>query len=149
MTGPKWLRSDLQDATRYSPTAMCLQPDPVPLCYSASQALANKLLFEGSNGIVYPSARRHSGTCVACFRPALVFHLRRCHKYLLKMEAGTDTVESQVQPAEGSEGEKRKTNFGATAPAVEAAQSRPNCCTHSTSIVAVQDSPISVLNIAW
>ena len=77
----------------------CLQPDPVPLCYSASQALANKLLFEGSSGIVYPSVRRHSGTCVACFRPALVFHPRRGHKYLLKMEAGTDTVESEVQPA--------------------------------------------------
>jgi RES domain len=77
----------------------CLQPEPVPLCYSASQALANKLLFEGSNGIVYPSVRRHSGTCVACFRPALVFHPRCGHKYLLKVEAGTDTVESEVQPA--------------------------------------------------
>jgi hypothetical protein len=75
----------------------CLQPDPVPLCYAASQALANKLLFEGSNGIVYPSVRRHSGTRVMCFRPALVFHPRCGHQYLLKMEAGTDTVESEVR----------------------------------------------------
>ena len=77
----------------------CLRPDPVPLCYRASQALANKLLFEGSNGIVYPSVRRNSGTCVACFRPALVFHPRRGHKYLLKVEVGTVTVESEVRPA--------------------------------------------------
>jgi hypothetical protein len=74
----------------------CLKPDPVPQCYSASQALANKLLFEGSNGIVYPSVRRHSGTCIACFRPALVFHPRRGHKYRLNVEAGTDAVESEV-----------------------------------------------------
>jgi len=76
----------------------CLQPDPVPQCYSASQAHANKLLFEGSNGIVYPSVRQHSGTCIACFRPALVFHPRRGQKYRLSVEAGSDTVESEVPP---------------------------------------------------
>lgn len=74
----------------------CLQPGPVPQCYSESQALANKLLFEGSNGVVYPSVRRHAGTCIACFRPALVFHPRRGRKYRLRVEAGTDTVESEV-----------------------------------------------------
>lgn len=74
----------------------CLQPEPVPQCYSASQALANKLLFEGSNGIVYPSARRYSGTCIACFRPALVFHPRRGQKYRLNIDAATDGVESEV-----------------------------------------------------
>jgi hypothetical protein len=73
-----------------------LQSDPVPQCYGSSQALANKLLFEGANGIVYPSVRRPSGTCIACFRPALIFHPRRGRKYRLSVEAGTDTVESQV-----------------------------------------------------
>ena len=77
----------------------CLQPDPIPQCYSASQALANRLLFEGSNGIVYSSVRRDSGTCIACFRPALVFHPRRGQKYRIKIDAGTDTVESDVLPA--------------------------------------------------
>jgi len=77
----------------------CLQSDPVPQCYSASQALANKLLFEGSNGIVYPSVRQHSGTCIACFRPALVFHPRRSQKYRLSVESGTDAVESEVLSA--------------------------------------------------
>jgi RES domain len=74
----------------------CLQPDPIPQCYGASQVLANKLLFEGSNGIVYPSVRRQSGTCIACFRPALVFHPRRGQKYRLSVEGGTDRVESEA-----------------------------------------------------
>jgi len=74
----------------------CLQPDPVPQCYGSSQALANKLLFEGALGIVYSSVRRPSGTCIACFRPALVFHPRRGRKYRLTVEAGADTVESQA-----------------------------------------------------
>jgi hypothetical protein len=67
--------------------ASCLQPDPVPQCYAASQALASGLLLEGSNGIVYPSVRKHGGTCVACFRPAMVFHPRRGGRYRLKLSA--------------------------------------------------------------
>lgn len=65
----------------------CLKPEPVPRCYQASQALARKLLFKGSNGIVYPSVRRSSGTCIACFRPALVFHPRRGQRYLIGVDA--------------------------------------------------------------
>lgn len=72
----------------------CLQPDPVPQCYAPSQALANGLLFQGSLGIVYPSVRRPSGTCIACFRPALVSHPRRDQKYRLTVEAGVDAVET-------------------------------------------------------
>lgn len=74
----------------------CLKPNPVPQCYADSQALANKLLFEGSNGMVYPSVRRRSGTCIACFRPALVFHPRRGRKYRLSVAAGVEAVESEV-----------------------------------------------------
>lgn len=74
----------------------CLQAGPVPQCYSSSQALATKLLFEGSNGIVYPSVRRPSGSCIACFRPALVYRPRRGNKLRLKVEVGTDTVDSEV-----------------------------------------------------
>jgi len=74
----------------------CLQSEPVPQCYGASQALANKLLFEGSHGIVYPSVRRNSGMCVACFRPALVFHPRRGRKYQLVVEAGKESIASAV-----------------------------------------------------
>jgi hypothetical protein len=74
----------------------CLQPDPVPQCYGASQSLANKLLFEGANGIVYPSVRRAGGTCIACFRPALVFHPRRGPQYRLTVEAERDAVEYEA-----------------------------------------------------
>jgi hypothetical protein len=75
-----------------------LQPDPVPQCCSTPQSLANKLLFEGSNGIVYPAVRRPSGTCIACFRPGLVFHPRRGQKYRFKVEVGTDTIGTEALP---------------------------------------------------
>jgi hypothetical protein len=48
-----------------------------PASYASSQALARKLLRAGSPGIVYPSVRHHGGTCLACFRPALVVHVRK------------------------------------------------------------------------
>jgi len=51
----------------------CLDPDS----YLASQDLAQRLLEEGSLGIVYPSVREPSGTCLACFRPALVTNVRK------------------------------------------------------------------------
>jgi hypothetical protein len=70
----------------------CLQPRPIPQCYGASQALANALLYAGSNGIVYPSVRHSSGTCIACFRPALVFHPRRAHEFRITLGAGTDAI---------------------------------------------------------
>jgi hypothetical protein len=71
---------------------ICLQPDPIPQCYRVPQELANKLLFEGSNGIVYPSVRRPAGTCVVCFRPALVFHPRRGEEYRISVDAATDAA---------------------------------------------------------
>lgn len=51
----------------------CLDPDS----YVASQRLAAELLAAGSLGVVYPSVRRPKGTCVACFRPALVGNVRQ------------------------------------------------------------------------
>ncbi len=45
--------------------------------YKASQRLAAQLLEQGSPGIVYPSVRHKGGTCVACFRPALVSNVRK------------------------------------------------------------------------
>ena len=47
-----------------------------PKSYLASQALADALLEAGALGVVYPSVRRDGGTCLACFRPALVTHVR-------------------------------------------------------------------------
>ncbi len=52
-----------------------------PASYLDSQALAETLLEQGSSGIVYPSVRREGGTCLACFRPALVGNVRRGARY--------------------------------------------------------------------
>jgi RES domain-containing protein len=51
----------------------CLDPDS----YSKSRQLATRLLEQGSAGIVYPSVRHKAGTCIACFRPALVNNVRK------------------------------------------------------------------------
>jgi hypothetical protein len=51
----------------------CLDPNS----YVASQLLAAELLAQGSSGIAYPSVRHDGGEAVACFRPAIVAHVRR------------------------------------------------------------------------
>jgi RES domain-containing protein len=70
----------------------CLKSEPVPACYAPSQALASSLLNARSVGIVYPSVRNRGGTCIACFRPALVFHPRRGHAYLIRVQADNDRL---------------------------------------------------------
>ena len=50
----------------------CLSPDS----YVASQGLADQLLKAESLGVIYPSVRYPKGTCLACFRPAVVAHVR-------------------------------------------------------------------------
>ena len=57
--------------------AACLDPDS----YVASQELAQRLLDRGSLGVVYPSVRRPGGTCLACFRPALVGYVRKAARF--------------------------------------------------------------------
>lgn len=56
----------------------CLAPDS----YRASQRLAADLLRRGSAGIVFPSVRHKAGTCIACFRPALVGNVRQGEKII-------------------------------------------------------------------
>lgn len=62
----------------------CLAPDS----YVASQAMAEALLHEGSLGVVYPSVRRAGGTCLACFRPALVTNVRRGRRWRFTWKDG-------------------------------------------------------------
>jgi hypothetical protein len=52
-----------------------------PASYVASQKLGLQLLQLGSAGIVYPSVRRESGTCIGCFRPVLVTNVRKGKSY--------------------------------------------------------------------
>lgn len=54
-----------------------------PASYIASQTLSSQLLDAGSMGIIYPSVRRPEGTCLACFRPALVGNVRKGQVYRL------------------------------------------------------------------
>lgn len=61
---------DLRGDARYSD---CLNPNS----YGSSQKLATELLASGSAGIIYPSVRRPDGTCLVCFRPALVTNVRQ------------------------------------------------------------------------
>ncbi len=65
---------DLRDAPAFKD---CLDPKS----YVKSQALAERLLEAGSLGVVYPSVRRSGGTCLACFRPALVMNVRKGATY--------------------------------------------------------------------
>jgi RES domain-containing protein len=76
--------------------ADCLQPEPVPQCYIPSQLLAKQLLSQKSNGILYPSVRHRSGTCLACFRPALVYQPRRAHRYEIRLKAAWHGYETKV-----------------------------------------------------
>lgn len=74
--------AELHDIRDEAAFADCLAPDS----YLASQDLARALLDAGSLGIVYPSVRRREGTCIACFRPALVMNVRKAATYLFRWE---------------------------------------------------------------
>jgi hypothetical protein len=66
-------RGDFHDIRADAAYRDCVDPGS----HAASQQLATELLSAGSAGIVYPSARRAKGTCLACFRPALVTNVRK------------------------------------------------------------------------
>lgn len=75
----------------------CLDPES----YVASQAFAERLLGQGSLGMVYPSVRYPGGTCVACFRPAIVANVRRSATYRLTWSGGPEPRVSVERPASG------------------------------------------------
>jgi hypothetical protein len=74
----------------------CLQPGPIPGCYGAPQMLAQTLLFAGALGIVYRSVRHPAGTCLACFRPALVSYPRRGARYRITLDIESDAVATEL-----------------------------------------------------
>jgi hypothetical protein len=76
---------ELRNDRRFTP---CLNPNS----YVASQGLADQLLKAESLGVVYPSVRYSEGTCLACFRPAVVAHVRTGAHYQF-------TWSGQPQPA--------------------------------------------------
>ena len=67
-----------------------------PGSYVASQELAHRLLIRaGSLGVIYPSVRRKGGTCLGCFRPALVMNVRKSTSYRFSWK-GTPTPEIEA-----------------------------------------------------
>lgn len=68
---------EFHDLRKAKTFAHCLSPTS----YVESQKLAQNLLVSGSLGIVYPSVRHRTGTCIACFRPALVTNVRKTESY--------------------------------------------------------------------
>jgi hypothetical protein len=74
---------DLREDVRFK---SCL----APASYMASQDLAQQLLDSGSLGMVYPSVRRKDGTCIACFRPALVMNVRKGRTYRCVWTGGAE-----------------------------------------------------------
>lgn len=77
-----------------------LKRGPIPQCYRESQQLAVELMECGSNGIVYPSVRRVGGACVVCFRPALVYHVRRTARLELRLKATNSLSSVRVREVE-------------------------------------------------
>jgi RES domain-containing protein len=73
---------DIRDDQRFR---KCLDPSS----YAASQRLTAQLLVAGSHGIVYPSVRHNGGTCLACFRPALVNNVRKAGSISITFESAS------------------------------------------------------------
>jgi RES domain-containing protein len=82
---------DIRDLPAF---AGCLDP----ASYVESQQLAERLLGSGSTGIIYPSVRHPGGTCLACFRPALVGNVRKGAAYRLTWQ-GDPTPAVDAMPA--------------------------------------------------
>ncbi len=74
-----------------------LKPEPIPECYAEPQLLAAELLSQQSNGIIYPSVRRKGRSCIACFRPALVYHVRQDARLEFRLRAGRKFGLDQVR----------------------------------------------------
>jgi hypothetical protein len=68
---------EFHDLRNNSAFAVYLDPDS----YVQSQTLTERLLATGSHGTLYPSVRYAGGTCLACFRPAMVANVRTGLKY--------------------------------------------------------------------
>jgi len=77
-----------------------LEPQPIPDCYAEPQRLAADLLAQQSNGIIYPSVRRKGRSCIACFRPALVYHVRQDARLEFRLLAGRKFRPEQVKEVE-------------------------------------------------
>lgn len=89
------ISASLHDLRRARGFRACLDSDS----YAGSQALAERLLEAGSLGVVYPSVRHAGGTCLACFRPALVTNVRRDKTFRFTWEGKPEPVVTLEEPS--------------------------------------------------
>jgi len=73
---------DFHDLRQLDGPVACLGPDPRK-AYPAGLKLATTLRAQGSIGVVYPSARRSGGTCLAAFDPHVVQNVRPAARWKL------------------------------------------------------------------
>jgi hypothetical protein len=78
--------ASFHDLRRARDFRACLDPET----YVASQALAERLMAAESLGVIYPSVRHAGGTCLACFRPALVSNVRRGKTFRFTWNGGAE-----------------------------------------------------------
>jgi RES domain-containing protein len=88
-------RADFHDLRGNADHAAALDP----ASYSASQELARTLLNQGSAGVVYPSVRHAGGTCLACFRPALVTNVRQGELVTITLADASSAPSGTVAPS--------------------------------------------------
>ena len=88
----------LHDLRRATAFKACLDPSS----YTQSQRLAEQLLEAGSLGVVYPSVRQRGGTCVACFRPALVANVRRGRTFRFTWSGSPEPTIRMEKPSSDS-----------------------------------------------
>jgi hypothetical protein len=75
-------RGEFHDIRGDKRFAKCLDANS----YKASRRLAEELLETGAAALVYPSVRHKEGTCIACFRPALVNNVRKSATISIEFE---------------------------------------------------------------
>ena len=84
-------RAEFHDIRGDAKFAGCVSPTS----YTRSQALARQLLAAGSAGILYSSVRRAEGTCIVCFRPALVTNVRQGLPVIIRFDKAGATPKIQ------------------------------------------------------
>lgn len=76
-------------------SAPYLDPDSL-VAYPSGQDLARQIRGAGRNGVLYPSARRNGGRCLAAFRPTHVQNVRPGDRWRLTWSGGRTPVRIRV-----------------------------------------------------
>jgi hypothetical protein len=72
-----------------------LHSDPL-IAYAPGQTLAQNIQLEGGNGVLYPSARKPGGNCLAAFRPHIVQNIRHGATWQFKWDGTREPAVSIV-----------------------------------------------------